>query len=97
MEENGSAVKTYSLAEVAEMVLPEMTKGVRWLAHRLNRGDLAGYLVGRTWRMTHQDVEDLIERHQNRPRPRVEAQAPRGDFLPGLTPTSRRRLERGEL
>jgi hypothetical protein len=37
-------IKTYSLAEVAEMVLPpDMTNGVRWLSHRLNRGELSGY------------------------------------------------------
>jgi hypothetical protein len=30
-------IKTYSLAEVAEMVLPpDMTNGVRWLSNRLN-------------------------------------------------------------
>ena len=58
-------IKTYSLAEVAEMVLPpDMTNGVRWLSHRLNRGELSGYRVGRSWRMTCADVEDLIERHE---------------------------------
>jgi hypothetical protein len=42
-------IKTYSLAEVAEMVLPpDMTNGVRWLSHRLNRGELSGYRVGRS-------------------------------------------------
>jgi hypothetical protein len=64
------------------MVLPpDMTNGVRWLAHRLNRGELMGYRVGRTWRMTRGDVEDLIERHRNRPLSRVGMQARRVDFL----------------
>ena len=91
-------IKTYSLAEVAEMVLPpDMTNGVRWLSHRLNRGELSGYRVGRTWRMTRADVEGLIERHRNRALKRVDVSAPRPDFPGGLTSTSRRRLERGDL
>jgi hypothetical protein len=67
MTDNKLDIKTYSLAEVAEMGLPpDMTNGVRWPSHRLNRGELSGYRVGRTWRMTRADVEDLIERHRNR-------------------------------
>jgi hypothetical protein len=82
-------IKTYSLAEVAEMVLPpDMTNGVR---------RLSGYRVGHTWRMTRADVEDLIERHRNRAIKRVDVSAPRPDFPGGLTSTSRRRLERGDL
>lgn len=59
-------MRTYSLAEVAEMVLPdEWTDGVRWLARRLNRREIRGYRVGRTWRMTQDHVDDLIERFSN--------------------------------
>ncbi len=90
-------IKTYSLPEVAKMIPPDMTSGVRWLSNRLNRGELSVYRVGRTWRMTHEDVKDMIERHRNRPLPRVDAQAPRSDLPSGLTPTSRRRQERGIL
>lgn len=91
-------IKTYSLAEVAEMVLPpEITDGVRWLSHRLNRSELSGYRVGRTWCMTRENVEDLIERHRNRPLPPVDTRATQADFVLGLTPTSRRRRERGGL
>jgi hypothetical protein len=55
------------------MVLPpDMTNGVRWLAHRLNRGEVTGYHVGRTWRMTRGGVEDLIEHHRNRPLSRAD-------------------------
>lgn len=65
-------VKTYSLAEVAKMVLPpEMTDGVRWLSRRLNRGELSGYRVGRSWRMTREDVEALIDEHRDPPLPRT--------------------------
>ena len=89
-------IKTYSLSEVAKMVLPpEMTDGVRWLSRRLNRAELSGYRVGRTWRMTREDVEDLIERRRKHPPPRV-AQEPRTDVVSGLTPTSRQRLMRSD-
>lgn len=65
MSDDVPVVKTYSLAEVAKVVLPpEITDGVRWLSRRLNCGELSGYRVGRTWRMTREDVEDLIEQHR---------------------------------
>src|ERR1700758_3337695 len=70
MDDDALEINTYSLSEVAKMVLPpEMTDGVRWLSRRLNRGELSGYRVGRTWRMTREDVEDLIERHRKHPLP----------------------------
>ncbi len=59
-------IRTYSLEEVAAMVLPgSMKSPVRWLTTRLTNGTLAGYKIGRTWRMTQEDVEDLITRHRN--------------------------------
>jgi hypothetical protein len=43
MTDDDLDIKTYSLAEVAEMVLPpDMTNGIRWLSRRLNRGELSG-------------------------------------------------------
>ena len=67
MSDDVPDVKTYSLAEVAKMVLPQaITDGVRWLSRRLNRGELSGYRVGRTWRMTREDVEGLIGQHRER-------------------------------
>lgn len=63
-------IKTYSLEEVAAMVLPpELKSPVRWLSARLTNGTIAGYRIGRTWRMTREDVEDLITRHRNNARP----------------------------
>jgi hypothetical protein len=94
MHDDALEIKTYSLYDVAKTVLPpEMTDGVRWLSRRLTRGKLSGYRVGRTWRMTRADVEDLIERHRKHPLPRV-VQESRTDVVSGLTPTSRRRLTR---
>lgn len=59
-------MKTYSLAEVAAMVLPaEWRDAERWLARRLNRGEIKGYRVGRVWRMTEAQVDNLIERFTN--------------------------------
>lgn len=58
--------RTYSLAEVAATYLPpEWTDGVRWLARRLNRGEIDGYRVGRIWRMTDGDVDAFISGRRN--------------------------------
>ena len=93
-----SSIKTYSLDEVAAMVLPsEMKNGPRWLAERLNRGDLSGYRVGRTWRMTHRDIEDLIDRFRNRPPSRKAVQAEGNRTSSGLTATPRRPREQRVL
>ncbi|WP_131829108.1 helix-turn-helix domain-containing protein [Mycobacterium numidiamassiliense] len=94
MPDDNLDIRTYSLAEVAEMVLPEMTKGVPWLCN--DCGELSGCRVGRTWRLTRGDVEDLIERHRHIPSPRVDARPRRSDLPPGLTPTAHRRLMHGD-
>lgn len=93
---------TYSLEEVAAQVLPsEWTDSVRWLARRLNRGELSGYRVGRVWRMTETDVDYLLEKHHNlNAAPEVcdtvPASTPAGatsaSFREGLSDRSRRRL-----
>ncbi|WP_133053087.1 helix-turn-helix domain-containing protein [Mycolicibacter minnesotensis] len=78
--ESGAAApfKTYSLAEVAALVLPEMASGERWLAERLRSGKVRGYKIGRAWRMTHEDIEDLITRHRNSPQPAEPERYPGG-------------------
>lgn len=59
--------KTCSLAEVAAMVLPpDLKEPEGWLARHLRAGKIRGYKVGRAWRMTEDDIADLIERHRNR-------------------------------
>lgn len=97
MDEAESDLTTYSLAEVAAMVMPDMVQGERWLAQRLIRGEISGYRIGRHWRMTRADVVDLIERHRNRPAPPSHQPVSKAPILTSLTPTSQRRLERGEL
>lgn len=58
-------MKTYSLQEVAAMVLPpEWKEPERWLRRHLVRGELSGYKVGHTWRMTEDDVEALLARYR---------------------------------
>ncbi|MGZ8814732.1 MAG: helix-turn-helix domain-containing protein, partial [Mycobacterium sp.] len=90
-------IRTYSRRSRHVGTSPEMKDGARWLSHRLNRGELSGYRVGRRWRMTRDDVDDLIERHRNRPRQPITTQVPQADSSSGLTTTSRRRLGRGNL
>jgi hypothetical protein len=77
------------------MILPDMADGVRWLSRRLKNGELSGYRVGRTWRTTREDVADLIERQRNRSIARNGGEVLRPEVA-GLTPTSRRRRERGD-
>lgn len=90
MDDDRLPFTTFSLDEVAAMVLPpDMKDATRWLMTRLNSGEISGYKIARTWRMTSEDVQALVERGRKRPsspRPRVEHQPQ------SLTPTSRRRL-----
>lgn len=85
--------KTYSLAEVAAMVLPaEWTDGERWLARRLNRGQIRGYRVGRIWRMTESQVGDLVDRFTNYAGTVAPPAVAPVTVADGLSPRSRRRL-----
>ncbi|MGB3485251.1 MAG: DNA-binding protein [Mycobacterium sp.] len=91
--------RSYSLEEVAAAQLPDSwTDGVRWLARRLNRGELSGFRVGRVWRMTDGDVDFLIEKHRNLDRPAIVVPTlppPSSgvvSFTDGLSARSRRRL-----
>lgn len=87
-------IQTYSLEEVVAMVLPpEMKSGRRWLMQRLKSGRIRGYKVGRVWRMTHADVEELIASHRNDAAPKPPASDP--DQNPwGLSPRSFRYRQR---
>lgn len=93
-----SGIRTYSLEEVAAMVLPpEWSDGVRWLARRLNRSEIPGYRVGRTWRMTDANVEDFIAQFSNNAVRPADAPPQTGDAAPrtvaeALSRRSRRRL-----
>jgi hypothetical protein len=92
---NESSTRTYSLDEVAAMVLPTgMKNGPRWLAERLRRGELSGYHVRRSWRMTHDDIEGLIERYWNSPPLRNALQTGGNATSSGLTAASRRKGRR---
>lgn len=95
--------RTYSLAEVAAVYLPaDWTDGVRWLSRRLNAGQIAGYRVGRTWRMTDDDVDAFLARRRNPhqdAKPATEPATPSRptgpvSILDGLSDRSRRRVVR---
>jgi hypothetical protein len=98
-------MKTFSLAEVADMVLPpEWTDGVRWLARRMNRGEISGYRVGHVWRMTEQQVEAMIDRYSTTATKPVRQPNPGHPpatgaplrVVDGLSERSRRLLSRSE-
>ncbi|OBJ43094.1 hypothetical protein A5621_00780 [Mycobacterium colombiense] len=88
-------IKTYSLDEVAAMVLPpEMKNGVLWLRRRIRSGEARAYKAGRSWRMTHEDVEDLIARLRNNVAPPPPVREDREDNPMGLSPRSLRYRQR---
>lgn len=93
-------MKTYSLAEVAALVLPEeWSDGERWLARRLNRGEIRGYRVGRTWRMTEGHVQEFIESCSNTLRATTEPAAEPVrpvSVINGLSPRGRARVRRSD-
>jgi hypothetical protein len=62
-EAEPAPIKTYSLEEVAVMILPpDIGNAVRWLGKQIRSGRAPAYKAGRSWRMTQQDVEDFIAR-----------------------------------
>lgn len=91
---------TYSLPEVAAMVLPANWKEpVRWLQRHLVNGDISGYKVGHDWRMTADDVTDLVASRRNitktvptEPAEPVASPTP-VSILDGLSARSRRRVK----
>ncbi len=92
-------MRTYSLSEVADMVLPEeWVGGERWLVRKLARGEIRGYRLNhRVWRMTEQHITELITHFENVAGTAVEAatQTPAVPATPitdGLSPRARRRL-----
>lgn len=90
-------MRTYSLAEVAAILLPaEWTDGERWLARRLNRGELNGYRVGKVWRMTDGHLDENIRLLSNSvgAKPAEVQQAPYPtSVLDGLSRRSRARIK----
>lgn len=80
--------RTYSLSEVAEMVLPPDWKQPElWLMRRLRAKEITGYKVGHSWRMRQSDVDALIEKYLNV----NEVQAP-VSVLEGLSDRAKARL-----
>lgn len=80
---------TYSLAEVAEMVLPPEWKDPElWLMRRLRRREIGGYKVGHSWRMRQSDVDALLAKYSNT-EPVVESTV---SVLEGLSARAKRKL-----
>lgn len=87
---------TYDLDVVAAQHLPKHWKNpTRWLAERLNRGELKGVHLGRTWRMRDRDIDYMLKKYSNdeqvsgSPKP-VAPEA--HSVMDGLSQRSRNRL-----
>jgi hypothetical protein len=91
------ARRTFTLSEVAEDCLPPTwTDGARWLARRLNKGELRGVRIGRTWMMRDSDITLMLEKFSNAPAVEPAAAAPvaAATFTDAQSPRSRARLRR---
>jgi len=91
--------KTFTLAEVATAYLPALKDGRRWLASRLNNGELTGIPCGRRWVMTQSDIDHMCAtlrktRSSAQPEPEPESVQPSAvpSFADSLSPRSRKRL-----
>lgn len=92
-----SRIRSYSLAEVAEMVLPaEWTDGERWLARRIAAGKIPGYRLNRcTFRMTEEQLQEFVATYSprsQRPEPPAREPAPPISVVDGLSARSRQRV-----
>lgn len=86
-------MNTYSLDEVAAKHLPaEWKDGRRWLAARLNRGELRGVRFGRAWRMRDTDVAYMLAHYSNDETPQRSAAPEPSSVVGGLSERSRNRL-----
>lgn len=81
----GQAPLTHGLAEVAEQM---GAPSERWVVEQIRAGRFPARKIGRTWRMTQQDIATALDACGNTLRSTSDAT----DHLKGLTPTSRRRL-----
>ena len=93
-------MKTYSLAEVAEIALPkppELKDPERWLRRHLNDGRIKGYKVGRIWRMRQEQLDWLLDRLSNGVQESdVEPSTSAGpvSILSGMSERARARIQR---
>ena len=77
-------IRTYSASEAAQQM---GAPSARWLVHQLRSGRFTGRKIGRSWRMTDQDIADSLDTCRN-------DGAPVAQVIPitGLTARSRKRV-----
>lgn len=99
------ARQTWTLAQVvADYLPPDWTDGPRWLSRQLNKGQLKGVKMGRTWMMRQSDIDYMLDKFSNadkvvkrEPWPELEpepkaTEATGISFAEALSPRSRSRL-----
>lgn len=88
----GRPERTHSLTEVAaEHGIDQVSKDpVRWLTMRLNRGELRGVRFGRYWRMRDSDIDYMLDRYSNAPKPVAVAPSEPTPIVDGISLRSRR-------
>lgn len=58
----GDVMNVHPLPEIVKQGLAPSTD---WLARRLNRGEINGYKVGRSWLMSDDDIAEMLEARRN--------------------------------
>jgi hypothetical protein len=86
-------LKTYSLHQV---VAAGNAPSVRWLQHQIRAGQVTARKLGRHWRMTDDDIVEMLENRRNERNVVAKAQAAVELSNPyGLTARSLRRRNGG--
>ena len=76
---------THAIADVADSM---GAPSVRWVVDQIRSGRFPARKIGRTWRMTDQDIAEALDACRNT----LQPQADPPQHLAGLTPTSRKRV-----
>ena len=82
-------ITTYPLEEV---VAAGNAPSIKWLQKEIRARRITARKIGRHWRMTEQDVKDMLDARRNTAQPTTPSAVVRELHPRGLTSTSLRRL-----
>lgn len=81
---------TYDVAAASERIGAPSDE---WLTVNLRHGRFPGRKIGRHWRLTEDDIQEILEICSNKHRrPTSKKATPSAGAADGLTPTSRKRV-----
>jgi hypothetical protein len=86
-------ITTYSLDEI---VAAGNAPSVRWLQKEIRARRITAHKIGRHWRMTDRDIDQMLDARRNTTQPPTAVAPLRESNHLGLSPTSLRRLRTGK-